>query len=415
MPFNLGGDSRFVITWDQLKTPATLTFTFTPATTFQRFQQWGFGNGGGTSTNPAKATYYKAGKFTLSGKCYNGDGTYTTVTGQVSITATPPPPPPLDATFELLPTMAQTGTIVSVFRPGKHLGLTCTWDWGDSSVTTGCPTSDYRYPDPGVFTVTLTVRDRAGHKASSSHQVTITQAPPKPPKPWVRLWASQRVRRVGCPVIFNWEASEWVTGLDMYYGDTARELGNIYFSHAYQSSGLWEATIVATDPWGQRANAHTAVEVNDNPRREEDELYGTGPNALANPLCDPRVNCDPRHSSPGSSSIVGVVNEDTGQVPCWALDRAGKEFAGRCFRAIGEDTFAHFTVIQFHDDAVYTLVPVGPNGKQAGDVIANLRGALRPGWYWNRVVKNTPGVSVNEGVLNDAPVRTVYGKFSWEP
>jgi len=387
MPFNLGGDARFVVTWDQLKTPATLTLTFDLTLPKPRFLAWGFGNGGVGNANPQKVTYFKAGTYQLHVTAVLANGETVALDSKVTIVAGPPPPVPPNSDFSGAPAMGLVGREFDFFAAEQSKLAAAHWDFGDGSSFEGSPIASHAYAQEGVYAVCFTATAKSRLQSTTCKPVTVAPPPPKPPIPWVKLWATPGLRRIECLVKFNYDASEWVTRLEVFYGDTAHELVFGQIEHQYQTTGEWEATLLGEDPWGQRAYARVKFNIYETPKRSEDRLYGTGPQALANPNCDPTKNCDPR-----KSDGIGVVHDaitgtNRGPMPCWRLDALGSGMRGRCFAAIAKHSVVDFYFLQFHDGGTYSLAAKADDGGFSSFALGSMARAPNPGWWFNHVIR----------------------------
>lgn len=120
------------------------------------------------------------------------------------------------------------------------------WNFGDGTTGNGA-TANHTYADPGVYTVTLTVKDSAGFTATKTSSVTATpphQAPTASFEPGV----------AGLSVTFDSSASAasgaaTITEYAWTFGDGATST-EASPTHRYASAGTYTATLTVTDNLG---------------------------------------------------------------------------------------------------------------------------------------------------------------------
>ncbi len=162
---------------------------------------WNLGDDNTATGNPASHTYTTAGSFTVALTVTDSSMTQTTIT-QI-ITVSPSPPAPLSTSFTMSSASAQAGQSVTFMATtsGGTSPYLYSWNFGDSSVSTGNPVSHSF--TTGNYTVTLTVTDSSvpSETASASETIAITTGPPT-----LTVTGSQTVDE-GSPLTFKVSAA----------------------------------------------------------------------------------------------------------------------------------------------------------------------------------------------------------------
>ena len=133
------------------------------------------------------------------------------------------------------------------------------WNFGDGGSTTGAVVS-HLYPDPGSFTVVLTVTDNKGGSSSRSQQVDIVTN--SPAVPVIEITAPHFV--VPATVNFDASASTDADGsIASYHWDF--DDGSIgqgpEVSHAYETAGVYDVVLTLTDNRGALSSATQTLTV----------------------------------------------------------------------------------------------------------------------------------------------------------
>ncbi len=152
----------------------------TPAGTTITSYAWDFGDGGtGTSVTPSQShTFAAAGTYVVRLTITNSAGQTATTTKNVTVSSG------LVASFTISPTAGSVGTIINVNAsastapPGRTI-KGYEWNFGcDTSQCTSLTgtgvTSSTSYRSVGTYTITLTITDDQGNKATTSKTVTIS-------------------------------------------------------------------------------------------------------------------------------------------------------------------------------------------------------------------------------------------------
>jgi PKD domain len=146
-------------------------------------------------------------------------------------------------------------------------GHTATIDWGDGTVTDGSVTGhdvtgEHAYADNGSYNVTVKVDDAGGATGSDTTTVDVQNAPPKvdagtdATAPW------------GIPVAFvgtvtDPGSADTAAGLHptWSFGDGSAPATGLATAHAYDSPGMYTATLSASDKDGGQAGDDVAVQI----------------------------------------------------------------------------------------------------------------------------------------------------------
>jgi PKD repeat protein len=146
----------------------------------------------------------------------------------------------------------------STANPGRVI-RSYNWDFGDGKTGTGVTTS-HSYTTAGTYTVVLVVTDDAGHKGTTTQDVTVsngnpiavvTIAPPSAPTNQnVSFIGSQSTAAPGRTIVsYSWNFGDGATGS----GATT--------THPYSTAGTYTVTLVVTDDQGNQGIATGTVTI----------------------------------------------------------------------------------------------------------------------------------------------------------
>jgi len=241
---------------------------------------WDFGDGGSAEGETVEHVYAAPGDYRVSLSAQveaGGSGCDTGVTSH-GITVNAPPVAVAGADRE-----AATGQPVRFSAADSHdpdgalVGYT--WDFGDGGSGEGLDTV-HTFAEPGVYTVTLTVRDDSGvANAMASDSLEVTVLGPRPPQ-----ILGPRVSCVGQPN--RWRVSEEAQALDparlhWLFGDGEADRGHAV-SHAYGRTGPHDLSLLLApgsdaEPATQ---SHLRVMVNTPPVADAGRDLATCPGAV---------------------------------------------------------------------------------------------------------------------------------------
>lgn len=222
--------------------PLLVNFTNTTTPVGGTTYSWNFGvSGSSILTNPS-TSFTTPGTHVVTLTATNGSsvGTYT-----MAITVYPPP----TVTFTANDTSVCPGTPITFTNTsvaGVPGGMTCSWNWGDGSPTTGGSPANHTYSAPGSYTVTLFVTNAQGCQASLTKTAYITVFTPP-----IALFTSPG----GCnpPVVVPFTSTSSGTGPLSYnwtWGDGSPGGTGATPTHSYGSTGTYPVTLIVTDANG---------------------------------------------------------------------------------------------------------------------------------------------------------------------
>ncbi len=214
--------------------------------------RWTFGDtntGAGCSTI---STYATTGSFTANVTATDGLG--VTATSSVSLTVNAK----LTVTVAASPNPTEVGSAAG-FSALTATGVgvaTCTWTFGDGAAGTGCITT-HAYTTQGTFTASVTSTDAVNVTATNSVSVTVNA------KLVVTSAANPKPTEVGTAVSFTGTPAGGVGSVTCRwtFGDTVTSIG-CSTTHAYANTGMFTATVTATDGLSLNANASVTVAIN---------------------------------------------------------------------------------------------------------------------------------------------------------
>ena len=137
---------------------------------------------------------------------------------------------------------------------------TYAWQFGDGETGSGAAVS-HTYTRPGLYLVTLTVRDDSGRAAEATQAIRIAEGVP----PEAVMTVSPAVVQVGAPAFFNARGSRAdgeriLTSFAWDFGDGGSGAG-VTTSHAYGREGTYAVTLTVMDDQGQAGTTTTTVDV----------------------------------------------------------------------------------------------------------------------------------------------------------
>jgi len=198
-----------------------------------------------------------------------------TATRRASIRLVPPgvvvPPDGLAPYFSVTPEAPQEKQVV-LFQacndatrpcsPANNPIVSYRWDFGDGDNEDG-ETVSHDFGLAGSYTVTLTVTDQYGRKASASQLVSVTAGV----NPTASFVFSPTSPRVNQNIAFNAAASAAAAGRRIVsytwdFGDgTGPRGGGSTINYVYRAVGTYNVTLVVTDDAGKTAAVTVAVDV----------------------------------------------------------------------------------------------------------------------------------------------------------
>jgi PKD repeat protein len=199
------------------------------------------------------------------------------------------------------------------------------WALGDGATTASGVTIAHTYPDPGVFTVRLTVTDNRGATASAQRVISVTTADGNLP-PIASFTVTPAEGTAPLAVSFDATASRDADGLVVGYawafGDGNTGSGSTV-QHTYTTAGTYLARLTVTDDRGATASTEVGVSVLPAEVAGADRLQALGgaftmmetvaaePRALIGAVIDAALEATRLR---GATALVGTLTETTPKV-----------------------------------------------------------------------------------------------------
>ncbi|MFF1574792.1 PKD domain-containing protein [Leifsonia sp. NPDC058292] len=214
---------------------------------------WDFGDGDTATTPTASHTYVQGGSYAVKLTVTDDQGTTSTKTTAVTVTAPPPNQAPvaaftstvdhLNVAFNGSTSADPDGTVASY-----------AWDFGDGATSTDAnPT--HVYGSAGTFTVTLTVTDDKGLASAPVQQQVTTVAVPNQ-APTASFTATPNGLTVAVDGGASTDPDGTVASYAWNFGDGATATGATA-SHPYAAGGTYTVTLTVTDNQGLASSAAT--------------------------------------------------------------------------------------------------------------------------------------------------------------
>ena len=251
--------------------PVTFTFSPTSPTVGQTVffngtgsnitsYAWDFGDGStGVGATPSH-TYATAATYVVRLTVTDNDAKTATTTNNVTVSTGSTPT--LIAIFTVSPSPARVRQQVTV-DASQSTGSIVSYEWnfGDSTTiyTTAFRTFTHAYEVVGEYTITLTVVDTSGRRASKAVGISIVAVGPLPV---ANFTFSPSPATVGSPVLFDAGLStgaivryEWV------FGDSLTVYGYLTATttHPYAAAGSYSVTLTVTDSSGNQSTLSRVV------------------------------------------------------------------------------------------------------------------------------------------------------------
>jgi PKD repeat protein len=141
--------------------------------------------------------------------------------------------------------------------PGESIAA-YEWSFGDGT-SGGGEKPTHTYAAPGVYRVTLTVKDEAGFTATVEHEVTIADAPPV-----AAFSVTSATQMATVPMSFDGSGSHdpdgTIVSYDWSFGD-GTGAGGVAPSHTYATAGNYTVTLTVTDNGGKTTSISHEVAV----------------------------------------------------------------------------------------------------------------------------------------------------------
>jgi PKD repeat protein len=251
---------------------------------------WDFGDGATAQSLSPSHTYATAGTYLVRLTVTDSLGRVDTATGTVTVTDEPPlaafaagvatPEAGQSVAFDGSSSSDSDGSVVAY-----------AWNFGDGHTASGrSPT--HAFAQPGTYTVTLTVTDSDGQRASASEPVTVVAGPS------ARFTPSAVQALEGTSIGFDATGSIGggsggaITGYAWSFGDGTTGTG-AKATHAYQSGGTYTVLLTVTDGAGEKATVSRVVTVYVQPQATFSYAPGLPVEGVATAFSAAASNSDP--------------------------------------------------------------------------------------------------------------------------
>jgi PKD repeat protein len=222
--------------------------------------QWNFGDGGTATGMTASHTYALAGTYVVTLRVTNSIGATNTKSQSVTVGQGANP----TATFVMSPASPVIGQTInfnasaSTPAAGRRIAG-YSWDFGDGT-SGGGQTTAHAYATAGTYTIVLVVTDDAGHYATATQSVTVSNG-----NPTAQIVVTPPTATTGTPVSFIGSGSTPAPGRTIVsyswdFGDGSKGSGATT-SHPYGSAGTYTVTLIVTDDQGKQGVATATVTI----------------------------------------------------------------------------------------------------------------------------------------------------------
>jgi PKD repeat protein len=222
--------------------------------------QWNFGDGGTGTGMTASHTYAIAGTYVVTLRVTNSIGATNIKSQSVTVGQGANP----TATFVMSPASPVIGQTInfnaSASTPAAGRTIAgYSWDFGDGT-SGGGQTTAHAYATAGTYTVVLVVTDDAGHYATSTQSVTVSNG-----NPTALIVVTPPSATTGTPVSFIGSGSTAAPGRTIVsyswdFGDGNKGSGATT-SHPYTGAGTYTVTLIVTDDQGKQGVATATVTI----------------------------------------------------------------------------------------------------------------------------------------------------------
>jgi PKD repeat protein len=259
---------------------------------------WDFGDGGTAQGPSASHAYTAAGTYLVRLTVTDSLGRVDTATGTVTVTDEPPV-----AAFAVGAAAPEAGQSVAFDGSSSSDSdgsiVAYAWNFGDGHTASGRnPT--HTFTQAGTYTVTLTVTDSGGQRASVSQPVSVLAGPSARFAPS----AAQALERIS--IGFDATASVGgasgaaITGYAWSFGDGSTGTGAAP-THTYAAAGSYKVKLTVTDAAGAGSSSTQTVTVLDEPPTA---VFATTP---AVPTLGQSVSFDAAGSSDPDGTIASYI------------------------------------------------------------------------------------------------------------
>ncbi len=219
---------------------------------------WDFGDGQRGEGSTATHQYRQAGNYTVSLTVTADNGTSSTLSRTLAVSANLPPQV---ANFTFSPTIPAINQDVAFTAASNARdavpGAVFSWNFGDGTAGAGTPVT-HKYARAGTYTVTMTVTNTGGQSATTSRTITVSASLPAGSVSFV---FSPTSPAMNTDVFFNASASTVVNGTYTWnFGDGTTGAG-ITTTHRFTRPGTFTIVLTATNDFRQTASISRTITV----------------------------------------------------------------------------------------------------------------------------------------------------------
>jgi PKD repeat protein len=281
--------------------------------------EWEMGDGAVLTGATVRYAYDVAGAYNVRLTVTDQAGLSDTATQSVQITPVEEVDPPTAVISG--PTLGETGERLSFDGSQSSAGTAAIerydWDMGDGTALSGAAVK-HIYDEPGTYSVSLTVTDKAGLSGTTTHSIQITPAEEVvPPKAVID---GPGLGETGEALSFDGSGSRpgtaAIASYDWDLGDGSTLSGPMA-QHAYSAPGSYDVLLEVTDEAGLSGSTAHMVQINPAVQVVPPKAAIDGPQVGA--VGEP-VTFSAAGSQQGTAAIAGYIwqsgdGNDTGEAP----------------------------------------------------------------------------------------------------
>jgi PKD repeat protein len=215
---------------------------------------WGDGTPAGSGVT-ATHSYAAAGTYTVGLTVTDDDGATSSKTAQVTVSANQLPTASFTSSSSFLALSVNgsgssdpDGTIASY-----------SWKWGDGTAAGSGSTAGHTYAAAGTYTVELTVTDNRGGVATTSHSVTVAEAPNQAPT--ASFTSAKDLLDVSVNGSGSADPDGSIAAYSWSWGDGTPAGSGSLATHTYAAAGTYTVGLTVTDDDGASSSTSASVTV----------------------------------------------------------------------------------------------------------------------------------------------------------
>src|SRR3954453_7851202 len=365
---------------------------------------WGDGSPatGEQSAPTATHTYRAAGTYTVTVTVKDTAGLKSTPPATHVVTVRDDPP---KAAVSASPASGPGPLQVTADASGSSDGdatpiVSYLFEWGDGSPATAMqsePTATHTYQDPGEYTLTVTVTDKAGQTSKATTVVRVFGAD-LPPTPALSVSPTSGTvdLKVTADATGSFDSDDGIASYSFDWGDGWQPTGpqsTLTASHTYRKGGSWTVTLKVTDVGGNASTATQVVTVDD---PAPDAALTVSPGSGLAPL---DVTADASASTDRDGTPIESYSFDWGD----GSPPTGRQSAATATHTYAARDLAYRVTVTVRDTA-------GQESTATTDIVASGNVVGNPGFESDLTGWNTSGSAAGVTAARvTAPVHTGSG------